>query len=155
MPSKAGKKAGKKVETDSSSEQKKKREAWEIQKEALKKKFPDGWSPTKKLSPDAIEGLRHLHSMAPDQFTTAVLAKEFKISPEAIRRILKSKWRPSTTELEDRRQRWERREERIWSHMSELGLRPHRKSTEPVSDAVKLLYKKPRGKASPSDMPAE
>ncbi|KAL5340754.1 hypothetical protein BJX70DRAFT_360294 [Aspergillus crustosus] len=138
---------------------KKKRDAWEIQKETLKKKFPDGWSPTKKLSPDAIEGLRHLHSMAPDQFTTSVLAAEFKISPEAIRRILKSKWRASETELESRRKRWEKREERIWSHMSELGLRPHRKRTESLSDATKLLYKKSNrsrmAPKPPSDLPHE
>ncbi|KAL4867722.1 hypothetical protein BDV12DRAFT_170958 [Aspergillus spectabilis] len=152
------KKTAKKSKKDDGPEQKK-RESWGIQKEALKKKFPGGWSPTRKLSPDAIEGLRHLHSMAPDQFTTSVLAQEFKVSPEAIRRILKSKWRPSGTVLEDRRKRWERREERIWSHMSELGLRPHRKGAEPVSAAVNLLYNKnKRSKtppAPPSDSPEE
>ncbi|KAL2833025.1 required for respiratory growth protein 9, mitochondrial [Aspergillus cavernicola] len=119
---------------------KKKREEWQIQKEALKKKFPAGWSPNKKLSPDALEGIRHLHSMAPDRFTTSVLAEEFKVSPEAIRRILKSKWRASETELEDRRQRWEKRHDRIWSHLSELGLRPHTDRTGHLSDAVALLY---------------
>ncbi|KAL4956901.1 hypothetical protein BDW69DRAFT_157543 [Aspergillus filifer] len=103
-----------------------KREAWEVQKHALKKKFPAGWAPPKKLSPDAMEGIRHLHSADPDKFNTAVLAQEFKVSPEAIRRILRSKWRPSATEAEKRRERWEKRHERIWSHMAELGLRPKR-----------------------------
>ncbi|KAL3469883.1 hypothetical protein BJX99DRAFT_240447 [Aspergillus californicus] len=120
----------------------KNREEWQVQKHALKKKFPTGWSPSKKLSPDAIEGIRHLNTIAPDQFTTDVLAKEFKMSPEAIRRILKSKWRPSETELENRRQRWEKRHDRIWSHMSELGVRPHTNRTGPLSDAMALLYKK-------------
>ncbi|PTU19495.1 hypothetical protein P175DRAFT_0503030 [Aspergillus ochraceoroseus IBT 24754] len=120
---------------------KKKREAWQIQKDALRKKFEVGWSPPKKLSPDALEGIRHLHAVAPDQFTTPVLAEQFKVSPEAIRRILKSKWRPSVDELENRRQRWEKRHDRIWSHLSELGLRPHTKLTDELSDAKALLYK--------------
>ncbi|PYH78009.1 hypothetical protein BO82DRAFT_249753, partial [Aspergillus uvarum CBS 121591] len=64
----------------------------------LKEKFKEGWNPPKKLSPDAIEGIRHLHQVAPEQFTTPVLAEQFKVSPEAIRRILKSKWRASDKE---------------------------------------------------------
>ncbi|CEL00696.1 Putative Mitochondrion organization and biogenesis protein [Aspergillus calidoustus] len=120
--------------------QKKKLEDWQIQKEALKKKFPTGWSPQKKLSPDAMEGIRHLHAMSPDKFTTAVLAEEFRVSPESIRRILKSKWRPSATEMEDRRKRWEKRHDRIWGHLSELGLRPQTEQTAHLSDTQKILY---------------
>jgi methylphosphotriester-DNA--protein-cysteine methyltransferase len=41
------------------------------------------------------------------------LADFFKISPEAIRRILKSKWRPSPKEEADRMQRWQRRRQSI------------------------------------------
>ncbi|KAE8393597.1 Required for respiratory growth protein 9, mitochondrial [Aspergillus alliaceus] len=119
---------------------KKKKEHWQIQKEALKKKFEGGWNPSKKLSPDAIEGIRHLHAAAPDRFTTPVLAEQFQISPEAIRRILKSKWRPSEHEMEDRRKRWEKRHDRIWSHLAELGLRPSTKRTQPLADA-NILYK--------------
>ncbi|KAI9373874.1 hypothetical protein BJX61DRAFT_501097 [Aspergillus egyptiacus] len=130
----------------------KKRELWRIQKEALKRKFPNGWIPMKKLSPDALEGIRHLHATAPDKFTTPVLADEFGVSPEAIRRILKSKWRPSPEELERRRKRWERRYDRIWSHMSELGLRPHGKRTESVSDATTLLYNRSKKGLKPGDM---
>ncbi|CAI7617238.1 unnamed protein product [Penicillium pancosmium] len=89
----------------------KKPEIWEIQKDALGKKFPDGWNPAKRLSPDALDGIRHLNTTAPDRFTTAVLAEEFKVSPEAIRRILKSKWRPSEGEMDKRRVRWENRHE--------------------------------------------
>ncbi|KAL1972636.1 hypothetical protein VTN31DRAFT_7050 [Thermomyces dupontii] len=107
-------------------QQKKKKEPWQIQKEALKRKFKEGWNPPKKLSPDAMEGIRHLHAMNPEQFTTPVLAEQFKVSPEAIRRILKSKWRPTEEEMEDRRRRWEKRQWRIWDHMAELGLRPKR-----------------------------
>ncbi|PYH44219.1 mitochondrial ribosome assembly protein RRG9 [Aspergillus saccharolyticus JOP 1030-1] len=118
----------------------KKKEHWQIQKAALKEKFKEGWNPPKKLSPDAMEGIRHLHQMAPDQFTTPVLAEQFKVSPEAIRRILKSKWRASETEMEDRRKRWERRHDRIWAHMAELGLRPRTKATEKYQDSQNLLY---------------
>ncbi|KAL2820386.1 hypothetical protein BJX63DRAFT_380636 [Aspergillus granulosus] len=119
---------------------KKKLEDWQIQKEVLQKKFPTGWSPQKKLSPDAMEGIRHLHATSPNKFTTAVLAEEFKVSPEAVRRILKSKWRPNATEMEDRRKRWEKRHDRIWGHLSELGLRPHTQRTAHLSDAQKVLY---------------
>lgn len=62
------------------------------------------------------------------------------MSPEAIRRILKSKWRPSGEELEERRKRWEKRHDRIWSHLSELGLRP--KVPDYGSDADAILYKR-------------
>ncbi|PKX99036.1 mitochondrial ribosome assembly protein RRG9 [Aspergillus novofumigatus IBT 16806] len=124
------------------SKSKKKKEPWQIHKEALKKKFKEGWNPPKKLSPDALEGIRHLHAVAPDRFTTPVLAEQFQVSPEAIRRILKSKWRPSPEETEKRRERWERRHDRIWSQMSELGLRRPKRSADKFSD-VKVLYDKP------------
>ena len=129
---------GEKVST-SGPEGKKKPEPWQIQKGALKKKFDQGWNPAKKLSPDALEGIRQLHATAPGSFTTPVLAEEFKVSPEVIRRILKSKWRPSEEELDDRRERWQRRHDRIWCQMAELGLRPKRKSLKNVSD-IRVLY---------------
>ncbi|RDW90399.1 mitochondrial ribosome assembly protein RRG9 [Aspergillus mulundensis] len=137
---KDSKKSAKKTSTSTGPKPPRRLEEWEIHKEALKKKFPNGWAPLKKLSPDAMEGIRHLHHIAPDQFTTAVLAEEFKVSPEAIRRILKSKWRPSGEELEERRKRWEQRHDRIWSHMAELGLRP--KLPDYQGDPEKMLYKR-------------
>ncbi|GFF49196.1 required for respiratory growth protein 9, mitochondrial [Aspergillus udagawae] len=124
------------------SKSKKKNEPWQNQKEALKKKFKEGWNPPKKLSPDALEGIRHLHAVAPDRFTTPVLAEQFQVSPEAIRRILKSKWRPSPEQMEKRRERWERRHDRIWSQMAELGLRPPKRRADKFSDA-NVLYDKP------------
>lgn len=108
-----------------------KREQWKIQKEALEKKFgEDGWNPRKKLSPDAIEGIRAMHAQYPDQFTTPILAKQFEVSPEAIRRILKSKWRPTPEEAEKRMERWDRRGEGIWTRLAETGLRPPKKWRE-------------------------
>ena len=104
------------------------REPWQIQKEALADKFgPTGWLPRKRLSPDTLEGIRALHTQYPDRFTTPVLADQFKISPEAIRRILKSKWRPNDEEDERRRRRWEKRGENIWSQMVEMGIKPPKK----------------------------
>lgn len=96
-------------------------EVWRNQRSALKTKFPTGWSPPKRLSPEALEGIRALNAQYPDQFTTPVLAAHFQVSPESIRRILKSTWRPSGEEDEERRQRWERRGESVWKKWVEEG----------------------------------
>ncbi len=61
----------------------------------MKQSFPEGWSPPRKLSREAMDGLRSLHAHDPKTFSTPVLAQKFKISPEAVRRILKSQWEPS------------------------------------------------------------
>ena len=104
------------------------REPWQIQKKALADKFgPTGWLPRKRLSPDTLDGIRALHTQYPDKFTTPILADQFKVSPEAIRRILKSKWRPNDEEEERRRRRWEKRGKNIWSQMVELGIKPPKK----------------------------
>ncbi|MCJ1298412.1 Required for respiratory growth protein 9 mitochondrial [Hypocenomyce scalaris] len=107
------------------------REVWQTQKSALAAKFgSQGWAPRKRLSPDALDGIRALHSQYPDRYTTPVLADQFKISPEAVRRILKSKWRPSEEEEEHRRQRWDKRGEVIWGQMVEIGIKPPKKWRE-------------------------
>ena len=104
------------------------RESWQVQKKALLEKFgSSGWSPRKRLSPDALEGIRMLHSQSPEKYTTPVLAHHFQVSPEAIRRILKSKWRPNEEEEATRRQRWDKRGESIWSQMVEIGIKPPKK----------------------------
>ena len=104
------------------------REPWQTQKKALAEKFgPTSWLPRKRLSPDTLEGIRALHTQYPDRFTTPILADQFKVSPEAIRRILKSKWRPNDEEEERRRRRWEKRGENIWSQMAEMGIKPPKK----------------------------
>ncbi|OTA57239.1 hypothetical protein K449DRAFT_386541 [Hypoxylon sp. EC38] len=105
----------------------KKKEQWQIQKEALKEKFPEGWSPRKRLSPDALDGIRALHSQFPEDYTTEVLAQKFEVSPEAIRRILKSKWAPRPEEDERRQERWFNRGKNIWSKMAALGKKPPRR----------------------------
>ncbi|KAH7040111.1 uncharacterized protein B0I36DRAFT_343907 [Microdochium trichocladiopsis] len=103
------------------------KETWQIQKTALTQKFPEGWSPRKRLSPDALDGIRALHAQFPEEYTTEVLAKKFEVSAEAIRRILKSKWQPTTEEDIDRQDRWFKRGKRIWGHMAELGKKPPRR----------------------------
>ena len=108
-----------------------KREPWQAQKHALREKFgQQGWSPRKRLSPDALEGIRALHAQYPEKFTTPVLADQFKVSPEAIRRILRSKWRPDETEEISRKQRWDKRGESIWRQMVELGVKPPKRWRE-------------------------
>lgn len=102
---------------------------WQVQKKALLQKFKDeGWKPRKKLSPDTLDGIRALHEQDPERYSTPALAEHFKVSPEAIRRILKSNFRPSEAQMQDRRERWARRHDRIWDQKTELGLRPKRTS---------------------------
>lgn len=115
----------------------KKREDWQIQKNALKQKFGgDSWNPRKKISPDAIEGIRGLHEQDPTTYSTEVLASQFQVSAEAIRRILKSKWSQniSPEKKQERRERWARRHDRIWDRQAELGLRPERVKDKEVED---------------------
>ena len=64
-------------------------------RETLRKTFPEGWAPPRKLSREAMETLRQLQRMDPQTFSTPMLADRFKISPEAVRRILRSRWQPS------------------------------------------------------------
>ncbi|KAF1826325.1 uncharacterized protein K489DRAFT_298638, partial [Dissoconium aciculare CBS 342.82] len=104
------------------------KEPWQVQKAALQEKFGQvNWEPRKRLSPDSLNGIRTLHASDPGTYTTAVLANHFQVSPEAIRRILKSKWRPNEDEARDRLERWERRGARKWADMAAVGLRPPRR----------------------------
>lgn len=115
-------------------------EPWAIQKNALREKFPGGWQPRKKLSPDAMEGIRGLHEQDPNKYSTEVLAEQFKISPEAIRRILRSKWmmKAEPELVDERRKRWANRHDRIWDTQAELGLRQKRTKTMNVEDPDKF-----------------
>ena len=107
------------------------RKPWQTQKAALKEKFSEqGWAPRKRLSPDALDGIRMLHKQDPLKNSTDALSTQFQVSPEAMRRILKSKWKPSEEEEDDRRRRWNNRGEQIWTHMVELGVKPPKKWRE-------------------------
>jgi hypothetical protein len=97
------------------------------QKSALQKKFPDGWNPRKKLSPDALAGIRMLHKQFPDEYTTEVLGEKFEVSAEAIRRILRSKWTPDEEKEIERQDRWFNRGKKVWTQWAALGKKPPRK----------------------------
>lgn len=108
----------------------KNKQPWQIQKQILKEKFPEGWKPKKKMSPDAMAGIRALHRQFPDTYTTEVLAQKFEMSPEAIRRILKSKWeeKDETPDIDIQRQeRWFKRGKSIWARYAAMGKKPPRK----------------------------
>ena len=100
------------------------KEPWQIQKAVLKSKFPEGWNPRKRLSPDALAGIRALQQQFPEEYTTEVLAQKFEVSPEAIRRILKSKWMPSPEEEINRQERWFGRGKKVWERWAALGKKP-------------------------------
>lgn len=86
---------------------------WKRQIYALREKFgEESWSPRKKLSREAIEGIRALKEHAP-YLNSGDIAKTFKVSPESIRRLLKVKWRPSDEEFGNIAARWVRRGERV------------------------------------------
>ncbi|KAF9737981.1 hypothetical protein PMIN06_011674 [Paraphaeosphaeria minitans] len=125
------------------------RPAWMVEKEAVKRKLNgEAWNPRKKLSPDTMEGIRHLNNTQPMRFTTPVLAQHFQVSPEAIKRILKSKWRPSDEEQEERIRRWDKRGEQIWTNLVELGVKPPKKWRE-MGVGRAQAGKKPRWKTGP------
>jgi hypothetical protein len=84
-----------------------------MHRERMKSSFPEGWSPPHKLSRQAMDGLRVLHMHDPETFSTPLLAERFRISPEAVRRILRSKWEPSP-EQRARLLRRELREKQSW-----------------------------------------
>ncbi|KAL1949232.1 hypothetical protein VTO73DRAFT_11038 [Trametes versicolor] len=67
-------------------------------RETMKRKFPEGWAPPRKVSREAMESMRSLHQIDPGRFSTPILAEKFHISKEAVRRILKSKWEPTRNE---------------------------------------------------------
>ncbi|KAF4994895.1 hypothetical protein FGRMN_5492 [Fusarium graminum] len=100
---------------------------WKNQKAALKEKFPEGWRPRKRLSPDALAGIRALNAQFPEVYTTAALAQKFEVSPEAIRRILRSKWQANPDEEQSREERWFRRGKNVWEQKAALGIKPPQK----------------------------
>ncbi|PSS19980.1 hypothetical protein M430DRAFT_34409 [Amorphotheca resinae ATCC 22711] len=106
------------------------REPWQIYKQALKEKFPNGWNPRRRLSPDALAGIRALHAQMPEVYTTSALAANFKVSPEDIRRILKSKWTPDPEEESDRQRRWFNRGKQIYAKHAAMGQKPPRRWRE-------------------------
>ncbi|KAK6199486.1 required for respiratory growth protein 9, mitochondrial [Scheffersomyces amazonensis] len=87
--------------------QERERNWWEKREDSLKKRY-EAWNPTRKLSRQAMDDIRSLARQMP-HLKTVDLANHFRISPEAIRRILKSNWVPNEDEHLSIMQRAERR----------------------------------------------
>lgn len=66
---------------------------WIKREEALERRYGK-WNPTRKLSLQQMNDIRALSEQMPN-LRTVDFATYYNISPEAIRRILKSKWVPS------------------------------------------------------------
>ncbi|GAA5867258.1 hypothetical protein JCM8547_003138 [Rhodosporidiobolus lusitaniae] len=92
---------------------------WKRQQLALRQKFPEGWEPPKRISREAMDLIRELAASDRTKYTAPVLAARFKISPEAVRRILKSRFELSPAERAKREAR--RREERARSIAESAG----------------------------------
>lgn len=86
---------------------------WKRQMFALKEKFQGAeWRPNKRVSRQAIDGIRALRQAYPDLKLNEIAA-HFKIPPEAVRRILKSKWKPSAEEEAKIQKRWLKRGKKL------------------------------------------
>ena len=86
---------------------------WRQRDETIKKKINgERWNPTKKLSRENMDSVRLLKKQMP-HLTASDLGTHFKVSPDAIRRILKSKFRQTEEEAVKIQKRWERRGEMI------------------------------------------
>lgn len=97
-------------------------ERWKVEKANLQAKFQGAhWEPKKKLSPEALDGIRLLNKDHPE-YTTEKLSHLFEVSPDAIRRVLKSKWRPDEATREERMERWERRGASVWARWVDMGV---------------------------------
>ncbi|KAI5846536.1 hypothetical protein DFP73DRAFT_584236 [Morchella snyderi] len=98
---------------------------WQIYKARLQEKFKgQAWAPAKKLSPDAQEAIRVLRKNHPE-ITTTMLAEKFEVSGEAIRRILKSKWREQVKTPEKTQEwaeKWTKRGQKVWDRWEEAGI---------------------------------
>ncbi|KAJ2784180.1 Required for respiratory growth protein 9 mitochondrial, partial [Coemansia javaensis] len=64
-----------------------------------------GWEPEKKIAVSSMEKIRLLNAEFPEQWTMERLSEQFKVSQESIRRILKSKFRPSAEQVAERERR--------------------------------------------------
>ncbi|KAJ2158590.1 Required for respiratory growth protein 9 mitochondrial [Coemansia sp. RSA 552] len=85
---------------------------WQRRKIELRLKLGSDaqWAPEKKIATSSMEKIRLLNAEFPKEWTLPRLADQFRISQESIRRILKSRFRPSLAQAERRESR--RKEQR-------------------------------------------
>ena len=125
--------------SSSSSDVEKTRDSYRKHRTTLKEKFPEGWNPPRKISREAMDGLRALHGHDPHTFSTPVLAEKFKISPEAVRRILKSKWSPSREKLGELLERDRRRKQSYIAARKEKEKQEQKESVDNILAGRKAL----------------
>lgn len=88
-------------------------EPWQRQKFALKEKFQgEQWKPHYRLSRETMNGIRWLKKEYPN-LQSDFFAERFKVSPEDIRRILKSKWKPTVEEEMAQAEKWKSRRDKF------------------------------------------
>ncbi|KIK68608.1 hypothetical protein GYMLUDRAFT_36071 [Collybiopsis luxurians FD-317 M1] len=80
-----------------------------------------------------MEGLRQLYHFDKTRFSTPVLAEKFKISPEAVRRILKSKW-------EQPKEKRAKQAEKDRQHMLLTRLRNRIQERQEVEEILKAKH---------------
>ncbi|KAJ1930806.1 Required for respiratory growth protein 9 mitochondrial, partial [Linderina pennispora] len=80
---------------------------WRIKK--VEEEGDEAWGPTKKLATSSMEKIRLLNAEFPNEWTVRKLSDQFHVSQEAIRRIIKSKFRP--TEERTKKRETKRREQ--------------------------------------------
>lgn len=93
-----------------------------------------------------MDSLRILHHHSPETFTTPVLAERFKISPEAVRRILKSNWVPckqrkDELKTRDEARKAERRRKRMekeWTEGVDKGMLKYKRPASDPDDKLQL-----------------
>lgn len=107
---------------------------WKRQIYALREKFNgEAWNPRKKLSREAMEGIRLLKQHMP-HLHSGHIAKMFKIPPESVRRILKTKWEPSEEEMDKMSDRWLRRSVRVKSELKKEKVEQRMKELKEKED---------------------
>ncbi|EGW32887.1 uncharacterized protein SPAPADRAFT_49819 [Spathaspora passalidarum NRRL Y-27907] len=111
---------------------------WQKRELAIKKRYGE-WKPTKRLSREEMVKVKELSEQFP-HYKTADLANIFRVSPEAIRRILKSNWIPNDTDLDKLTARRERQRQ---EKMEVVQQRYNKKSLKgPKQDNKRKSHKK-------------
>lgn len=79
-------------------------EPWRARERALRRRLAaaggERWDPVHKVSRAAMDAMRALNQASPRTHHSGMLAREFGLSVEAVRRILRSKYRASAERLE-------------------------------------------------------
>lgn len=124
---------------------------WVKREETHRKRYGE-WNPTRKLSRQQMTDIRDLKLRMPE-LKTIQIADFFKISPEAVRRILKAKWVPNEKEMESLTERATKRKLCSQERKKEAKEDPSNVASN-VIQATKLLgppkWKKPYKKSHKS-----